>query len=169
MFNPVYYCVLSFNKKFLMKAVRLTGVKSKYLITTSDGILNEETKNNEKNNDIIGVLKSNFLGTEFNLFDSKKASELKAERDQSKIYLSIHYVCIFQTKFLKESNIFVCNVPRRISLYIPTLKQNDEYNDFIPRNKDDNLGVLYRSDRRTDQVIYLKIKPQHSYFVKFFN
>lgn len=89
MFNPVYYCVLSFNKKFLMKAKKVSGIKTKYLITTSEEHGNSNSLAGEE---IIGVLKSNFLGTQFNLFDKKKASNTKTERAESKILITINYV-----------------------------------------------------------------------------
>lgn len=72
-----------------MKANRVPGIRSKYVISlcTDDDI--EPSYSN-----CVGVLTSNFLGTEFNLFDKIKASVDKNERKKAKLLATIEYVLI---------------------------------------------------------------------------
>jgi hypothetical protein len=86
-FNPVYYFQLSFNNKILMKASKIPGIKSKYIISINNNNNVEDNYNNA-----IGVLSSDFMGTLFNLFDKSKASKEKHVRDNSNILTTINYV-----------------------------------------------------------------------------
>jgi len=70
-----------------MKAKKMPGIKSKYYISTN---LDDNFEDNNIN--IIGVLKSDFLGLNFNLFDKLKSSNIQVEKNNSNILLSIKYV-----------------------------------------------------------------------------
>ena len=88
LFNPTHYFVLSFNKKILMSAKKIP-FKNKYIISTCNDY------NFEKENiEVLGVLKTNTLGTRFSLFDPLRVSKDKEIKEGSKIILSINYVCL---------------------------------------------------------------------------
>ncbi len=70
-----------------MKANKLEGLKSKYIISTNldDGI--EKAQQNA-----LAFLSADFLGTRFNLFDKLKASKEKKDRDNAKLLATVTYV-----------------------------------------------------------------------------
>jgi tubby-related protein 1 len=107
---PKYYCTVLKSEKFLMGArKRPNNTTANYLITMS-------FDNFEKNSEgFLGKLRSNFMGTEFSIYDTgKNPSEAKNGNEIRKQLAQITY----------ESNFFGMNGPRKMKVYIPNVDPN---------------------------------------------
>jgi len=72
-FYPRYVLVLSEGKKFLMNAKKMGGSTSSYYLITLD-----QDKFKKESKGYLGKLRSNFLGTEFTIYnDGRNAKEAK--------------------------------------------------------------------------------------------
>jgi hypothetical protein len=85
---PRYYLYLSNNEKFLLSAKKAFASTSiTYLISNKEGVINM------KDDSYIGKISSNFIGTEFNIFDNgKKHNETKNITEMRTQYGAVTYV-----------------------------------------------------------------------------
>jgi tubby-related protein 1 len=86
--SPKFYLFIEKNQKLLLAAKKRSGN------TTSNFIISLEKDDFEKNSEnTIGKLRSNFMGTEFNIFDKGyKPSESKNYSEVRQQYGAILYV-----------------------------------------------------------------------------
>ncbi len=107
---PKYYCTVFKSEKFLMAArKRPNNTTANYLMTMS-------FDNFEKTSvGFLGKVRSNFMGTEFSIYDTgKNPSEAKNVNEMRKQLAQVTY----------ESNFFGMNGPRKMKVYIPNVDPN---------------------------------------------
>jgi hypothetical protein len=88
---PRYYLYLNQNERILLSAKKVFSSTSIcYMITYDDQSLNLKDRNS-----YVGKISSNFLGTEFNIFDNgKKYNETKIVSEMRMQYGAVNYVNI---------------------------------------------------------------------------
>jgi len=131
---PHYECIYETGEKFLMIAKKKGKNKtSNYLIST------DRDKTEKSDEEYIGKIRSNFVGTEFNLYDDGENPQHKQEglRKTKRAELS----CI-----LYESNILGSKGPRKMTVIAPSVKTNKDgkyiSNIHRPASNDVNDSLL---------------------------
>jgi len=108
--NPTYRVFLKENDEFLMAAKKRTKNKtSNYIITTESNIVIEK-----HGKATVGKLRSNFMGTEFILYDSGKNPKSEAKSTIRKELAAISY----------EVNVMGSRGPRRMTCILPKVNQH---------------------------------------------
>jgi len=128
---PKYFCTVHESNAFLMAArKRPHNVSANYIITMSKDNFEKESKQT------IGKLRSNFMGTEFNIYDngknpndSKNLNEIRCQ------YASVVY----------ESNFLGLKGPRTMKVLIPDLEY-DEIPMIKPLNNDSGIIERYNNN-----------------------
>lgn len=123
--SPKFYLYLEKNQKFLLAAKKRSGN------TTSNFIITLEKDDFEKSSEhTIGKLRSNFMGTEFNIFDKgNKPTDSKNYSEVRQQFGAILYVSFL---IMKETNVFGMNGPRRMKVFIPDIKEGDDCKSIRP-------------------------------------
>ncbi|KAI9202859.1 uncharacterized protein BJ171DRAFT_162849 [Polychytrium aggregatum] len=132
---------------------------------TSDYIVSLDSSTNSPNTQMVGRLRSNFIGTGYTgsaLKSTPQPGSGGPERPP----------LVEQVGILYEPNILGLKGPRKISIILPTMNKQDEQND-IPFSKDKEVLLsLIKSDAKKDLVMLHNKPPQwndetHSYVLSF--
>ena len=141
---PTYYLYMEEGERFLMSArKRKRNKSSNYLISTDIEDLNRDSET------FFGKARSNFVGTEFTLYDDGVSSRKAGTND---LHLRKELGCVTY-----ETNVFGTKGPRKMECYVPSLKDGEE-RSFL----DDSVGLLesYKlGDRRG--IMALRNKQPH--------
>ena len=111
MLYPRYTLTLSEGERFLLNAKKRSGNKtSNYMITLDQDNLKRKGKG------YLGKVRSNFMGTEFYVYDHGEAhSKAKGGEDIRKEMAAVLY----------ESNVLGSKGPRKMTVMIPTIDPED--------------------------------------------
>lgn len=126
-FYPVYLLYLEINDKLLMTAKKIYKTTS----TTYNIYFKDESE-------CIGKLSSNFLGTEFNLFDSGRKHDVKGD-----LPLRLQYACIQY-----GVNILGFKGPRKMKVFLPKLSEGETIR-HQPQNPKEYLQNLNKRSTLT--------------------
>jgi hypothetical protein len=104
----IYYVFLSDNDRFVM-ASYFNKNKNCYSITRNIEVLEDKQEDN------IGCVYSNYFGTEFNIFDQGKKPSKTVSIEEARVNLG---TVRFEVSFFGLKN------PRKVSLYLPKVDRN---------------------------------------------
>ena len=139
---PKYYVYTYPNDKFLMAAKKMPKNKTpNYHVTLNSNDYFE------KDSFSLGKLRSNFFGTEFNLFDN--GINPKDKNDTS---LWRSYICSIKY----ETNLFGLKGPRKMQVYLPGLTDNDQIS--LVKSSKNGVGLIEMNKTNPDNVITFKNK-----------
>lgn len=124
---------------------RPKNMSSNYIITMN-------FDNFDKDTNCIGKLRSNFLGTEFNLYDSGKNPK---DCDNSDEWRS-HFATI-----VYETNLFGLKGPRNFKVHLVGLTETETMIELKPSKKED--GILELAKKKDKRIItFVNKQPKWS-------
>ena len=128
---PKYYVHTFPNERFLMAArKRPKNSTPNYIIT-----MNKD--NFDKDDKYLGKLRSNFFGTEFNLFDTGKNPKDTNNIDELRNYIAaVEY----------ETNLFGLKGPRKMKTLLAGLTESETINEIKNTKKGANLSDLAKKN-----------------------
>jgi len=133
--------------------------------TTPNYIVTMDNDNFEKDPKLfIGKLRSNFMGTEFQIYDNgMNPSDTKNIDD-----VRSHLGCV---KY--KTNFFGLNGPRKMKVYLPGLDSDGQAIVYKPLRKDDTLDEKFKEGEKGNIKLYVNKQPKwsdkHQAFVLNFN
>jgi tubby-related protein 1 len=131
---PKYFVYCFPNDRFLMSAKKMPkNSTANYLITMNKNKF-------EKDENSLGKLRSNFFGTEFNLFDNGKNPKDSNNNEELRSFLSgIEY----------ETNLFGLKGPRKMKVCLPGLTETETIAEIKNVKKGESLlELLNKGDKR---------------------
>jgi len=153
---PKYFLHLSTgNQAFLLAGKKRPKNKtSNYLISMSQKDLNVKSSN------FVGKLRSNFLGTEFNVYSpglnpKKRAANVTNTREQMGVVLY-------------QSNILGSKGPRKMRVLLPAVNPQGEHVIWKPRNKNDGMLQKYKAGDTTGMFVFYNKPPKWNEHVQAF-
>ncbi|CAD8076104.1 unnamed protein product [Paramecium sonneborni] len=144
-FYPKYHIHLSNGFQYLMSA------KKRACNNTSNYIISMSREDLEKGDNFIGKVRSNFMGTEFILYDAGFNPD--KTKDQSKIRQQLGIVQY-------ESNILGSKGPRKMVVLLPKLDEREQLYVFKPINSKDGMLKEFVNNNRDHIVTYVNRPPQ---------
>ncbi|KAI4807785.1 hypothetical protein KUCAC02_027570 [Chaenocephalus aceratus] len=146
---PTYYLHMEKedgNRVFLMAGRKRKKSKtSNYLITTDPVNLTRDT------NCYIGKLRSNILGTKFTVYDGGENPEKKPfVKECESVRQELAAICY-------ETNVLGFKGPRKMTVIIPGMLENDERVSIRPKNDRDTL-LARHAHSNTDNLVTLENK-----------
>eukprot|EP01035_Chromulina_nebulosa_P019855 gene19855-25805_t len=146
MFPPVYNLYLKDGDRFLMTSKKRPNNKtSNYLISMAENDLNRESGN------YLGKLRSNFVGTEFQVYDNGVSPKESATAGDSVIRKEL-------ASIMYAANLLGSRGPRKMQVCIPTVDENDRIITWrTGTERDDILNRM--KDRNYRDLVYLINKP----------
>lgn len=148
--SPEYYLYLKQGDRFLMGSKKRAGKATANYIITMDQKLFSKTSPS-----YLGKLRSNFLGTEFQIFD--KGINPK-NNDQDALHSKNNTVREELGCVIYASNVLGSRGPRKMKVAVPALKKDGNRKVFRPTKKADELLSRFK-DRDMNDVIELINKP----------
>jgi len=131
---PKYFVYCFPNERFLMSAKKMPKNSTpNYLITMNKNKF-------EKDDNSLGKLRSNFFGTEFNLFDNGKNPKDSNNIEEFRSFLTgIEY----------ETNLFGLKGPRKMRVCLPGLTETETVSEIKNCKKGESLfDFLNKGDKR---------------------
>ena len=127
---PKYYLNVINSETFLMAAKkRPKNATPNYIITMNLDNFEKESAG------FLGKLRSNFMGTEFSVYDTGKSpSDTKNFIELRKQLSAIKY----------ESNIFGMGGPRKMKIFIPAVNDKGDSIDIRPTNVILKFNIYFR-------------------------
>ncbi|XP_051516261.1 tubby-related protein 1 isoform X2 [Myxocyprinus asiaticus] len=144
-FYPTYYLHLDNEKKVFL----LAGRKRKKSATSNYLISIDATDLSRGGDNFIGKLRSNLMGTKFTVFDNGLNPE-RALRDMSNARQELAAI-------IYETNVLGFKGPRKMTVIIPGMDDDNERVQICPRTENDSLLVRFQN-RQMDNVIELHNK-----------
>mmetsp|Transcript_22864 Transcript_22864/g.74011 ORF Transcript_22864/g.74011 Transcript_22864/m.74011 type:complete len:496 (-) Transcript_22864:680-2167(-) len=144
---PTYEIYLKEGDKFLMAArKRKKNKSSNYLISLDKDDLSRNSGN------FYGKLRSNFIGTEFTLYDKGNNPDKKDDIDlvQTRAELG----CI-----LYKQNVLGSRGPRKMKVMVPSIDENGLRKELRPTRSDETMLERYKAAQNDQDVQILKNKP----------
>lgn len=138
---PKYFVSVHPNERFLMAAKkRAKNTTPNYIITMNNEVF-------DKDDLFIGKLRSNFLGTEFNLFDTGLNPKDSSDSSLWRCYLAaVEY----------ETNLFGLKGPRKMKVHLSGITDNDSVVELKNTKKGDNLFDMAK--KKVDGIISFRNK-----------
>ena len=146
--TATYHLYLKDNDTFLMAAKkRMANKTANYLISIDKDDLSRKSEN------YVGKLRSNFLGTEFNVYDNgMNPSSGDTTAGSSKVREELGIA-------LYASNLLGSRGPRKMRVAIPVVDERTNRR-VVFQPKDEQDGILQKfKDRELDQLFYMINKP----------
>jgi len=148
---PTYEIYLREGDKFLLAArKRKKNKSSNYLLSLDKDDLNRQSGN------FFGKLRSNFIGTEFTLYDKglnpEKSDE--GEKDSSLVQLRQEMACI-----LYKQNVLGSRGPRKMKVMVPNVNEQGQRKVLRPQNADQTMLERYKAAMSDADIQILKNKP----------
>lgn len=142
---PKYTLSLSSGNKYL-----LTGKKRGMNSTSNYMITIEQKKFEKESNGYLGKVRSNFLGTEFYLFDSKENPKKVDDKEEARNqYGVVQY----------ETNVLGSKGPRRMKVLLPMVnREGQEMNWPDTEVEKDTIQGKF-ADNETEDIIFFFNKP----------
>ncbi|XP_051946890.1 tubby-related protein 1-like [Xyrauchen texanus] len=144
-FYPTYYLHLDNEKKVFL----LAGRKRKKSATSNYLISIDSTDLSRGGDNFIGKLRSNLMGTKFTVFDNGLNPE-RSLRDMSNARQELAAI-------IYETNVLGFKGPRKMTVIIPGMDDDNERVPICPRTENDTLLARYQN-RQMDNVIELHNK-----------
>ncbi|CAM4682421.1 unnamed protein product [Leuciscus chuanchicus] len=144
-FYPTYYLHLDNEKKVFL----LAGRKRKKSATSNYLISIDATDLSRGGDNFIGKLRSNLMGTKFTVFDNGLNPD-RALRDMSNARQELAAI-------IYETNVLGFKGPRKMTVIIPGMDDDNERVPICPRTDNDNILVRYQN-RQMDNLIELHNK-----------
>ncbi|XP_073795855.1 tubby-related protein 1-like isoform X7 [Danio rerio] len=144
-FYPTYYLHLDNDKKVFL----LAGRKRKKSATSNYLISIDATDLSRGGDNFIGKLRSNLMGTKFTVFDNGLNPD-RALRDMSNARQEL-------VAIIYETNVLGFKGPRKMSVVIPGMDDENERVPIRPRTENDSILVRYQN-RQMDNLIELHNK-----------
>jgi tubby-related protein 1 len=145
--HPVYELFLEEENKFLLAAKKRSKNK------TSNYVISMDCKTLEKDNACyMGKVRSNFVGTEFTMFDHG-LNPRDAADDAAVVTVRQELGCI-----LYESNILGSRGPRKMTAVIPNVRKDGQRVPFRPLTHSDTLLAKFRADEQSSDFLTLSNK-----------
>lgn len=145
-FYPKYHCYISNGPQYLMSAKKRGQNKtSNYLVA-----YNKDVKKNSAY--CLGKVRSNFMGTEFNIFDEglnpSKAKDI--ERLRSNLGVVLY-----------ESNLLTSKGPRKMKVYMPEVNEStSEIYQFKPLSEKEGILSNWKSGKRAGIKEFINKNPK---------
>mmetsp|Transcript_25362 Transcript_25362/g.76920 ORF Transcript_25362/g.76920 Transcript_25362/m.76920 type:complete len:500 (-) Transcript_25362:591-2090(-) len=144
---PTYEIYLKEGDKFLMAArKRKKNKSSNYLISLDKDDLSRNSGN------FYGKLRSNFIGTEFILYD--KGSNPDKKEDIEHVQTRAELGCI-----LYKQNVLGSRGPRKMKVMVPSVDASGHRKELRPTRPDETMLERYKAAQNDDDVQILKNKP----------
>jgi len=148
---PTYEIYLREGDKFLLAArKRKKNKSSNYLLSLDKDDLNRQSGN------FFGKLRSNFIGTEFTLYDKglnpEKSDE--GEKDSSLVQVRQELACI-----LYKQNVLGSRGPRKMKVMVPNVNEQGQRKVLRPQNADQTMLERYKAAMSDADIQILKNKP----------
>jgi tubby-related protein 1 len=146
---PVYSLYLKEGDRFLMTSKKRPNNKtSNYLISMGEGDMNRDGVN------YLGKLRSNFVGTEFQVFDNG-ISPKEAGMDDSSSSIRKELGSV-----IYAANVLGSRGPRKMQVAIPAVDENNQITTWRQGSTNDQEDILGRiRDRNLRDLVYLINKP----------
>ncbi|KAA0706821.1 Tubby protein -like protein [Triplophysa tibetana] len=144
-FYPTYYLHLDNDKKVFL----LAGRKRKKCATSNYLISIDAIDLSRGGDHFIGKLRSNLMGTKFTVFDNGLNPE-RALRDMSNARQELAAI-------IYETNVLGFKGPRKMTVIIPGMDEDDERVPIRPQTESGSLLVRYQN-RQMDNMIELHNK-----------
>ncbi|CAD8074678.1 unnamed protein product [Paramecium sonneborni] len=144
-FYPKYHLHISNGFSYLMSA------KKRACNNTSNYIISQSREDMEKSENFLGKVRSNFMGTEFVLYDSGLNPEKTKDPQKYRQQLGIVQY---------ESNILGTKGPRKMVVLLPNLNERDQLYEFKPSNSKDGILKEYLNNNKEQIVTYVNRPPQ---------
>lgn len=149
---PTYEIYLKEGDRLLLAArKRKKNKSSNYLISLDKDDLNRQSGN------FFGKLRSNFIGTEFTLYD-KGANPDKLEGDKAGddalVQVRQELACV-----LYKQNVLGSRGPRKMKVMVPDVNERGERKVLRPQNAEETMLERYKSAMDEEDVQILKNKP----------
>ncbi|EGR30002.1 hypothetical protein IMG5_144760 [Ichthyophthirius multifiliis] len=153
-FYPKYHLCLSGDNRYLMTGKKRSSNKtSNYLISMSKDNLSK------KSPDFLGKVRSNFLGTEFHLFDIGENPKKCKFPDKIRKELGL---------IIYDSNLLGSRGPRKMKIIIPEVMENGQQIVIKPMSNKEGLLAMYKSGRKEQQLHYFNKPPKWNDSVQAF-
>jgi tubby-related protein 1 len=144
---PTYEIYLKEGDKFLMAArKRKKNKSSNYLISLDKDDLSRNSGN------FYGKLRSNFIGTEFTLYD--KGSNPDKKDDIDLVQTRAELGCI-----LYKQNVLGSRGPRKMKVMVPNVDDKGQRKELRPTRSDETMLERYKAAQNDEDVQILKNKP----------
>jgi tubby-related protein 1 len=133
-FYPKYLCYMSLNQRFLLVGKKRSSNKtSNYLVSYNKDVINNKPPF------YLGKLRSNFLGTEFNIWDSGLSPKKSPSRDKFREQMGVVQY---------ESNLLGARGPRKMKVLIPDVKPTGEVYQFQPLSEKEGILNNHRAGKK---------------------
>ncbi|MED6271909.1 hypothetical protein CHARACLAT_025011 [Characodon lateralis] len=147
---PTYY--LHMEKEDGKRVFLMAGRKRKKCKTSNYLISTDPTNLSRDTNSYIGKLRSNVLGTKFTVYDGGENPEKKPFiKESESVRQELAAICY-------ETNVLGFKGPRKMTVIIPGMLENDERVSICPKNELETLLVRH-SNGNTDKLVTLVNKP----------
>ncbi|CAG9331558.1 unnamed protein product [Blepharisma stoltei] len=152
---PKYYLHISDGMTFLLAGKKRGGNRtSNYMITSN------QKEFSVKSPSYLGKVRSNFIGTEFHLFDTginpkhKGANPMNAREELGIV--------------LYQSNILGSKGPRKMRVLIPAVNNAGDHYVWKPMNKDDGMLKQYNAGNTSGMFCFFNKPPKWNEHVQAF-
>mmetsp|Transcript_19676 Transcript_19676/g.23605 ORF Transcript_19676/g.23605 Transcript_19676/m.23605 type:complete len:492 (+) Transcript_19676:279-1754(+) len=137
-------------ERFLLSArKRKKSKSSNYLIS-----LDEEDMSRQSGN-YFGKLRSNFVGTEFTIYDKGiKPNEVDASGNMSQMTVRTELGAV-----LYQYNVLGTRGPRKMTVMIPKVNDQDQRFLFRPEKETDGILERYKESGETENLVVMRNKP----------
>ena len=147
---PTYEVYLKDGEQFLLAARRRKKQKqSNYKVSLDREDLSRHSSN------YFGKLKSNFMGTEFQMYDSginpDKLTDAQKDGSNSQVRQELATV-------LYKQNVLGSRGPRKMKVIVPNVDENGNRVVLRPTKEEDTMLERYKAAKRDDNVQVLKNK-----------
>jgi tubby-related protein 1 len=142
---PKYTLSLSNGNKYL-----LTGKKRGMNSTSNYMITIEQKKFEKESNGYLGKVRSNFLGTEFYLFDSKENPKKVDDKEEARNQLGVVQY---------ETNVLGSKGPRRMKVLLPMVNRDGQELVWPDQENEKNTIQGKFADNETEDIMFFFNKP----------
>ncbi|KAM4724660.1 uncharacterized protein FYW61_012983 [Anableps anableps] len=143
---PTYY--LHMEKEDGKRVFLMAGRKRKKCKTSNYLVSTDPTNLSRDTNSYIGKLRSNVLGTKFTVYDGGENPEKKPFiKESESVRQELAAICY-------ETNVLGFKGPRKMTVIIPGMLENDERVSIRPQNELETLLVRH-SNGNTDKLVTL--------------
>jgi len=146
---PTYEIYLKEGDKFLLAArKRKKNKSSNYLISLDKDDLNRQSGN------FFGKLRSNFIGTEFTLYDKGLNPEKSDGTQNDLVQVRQELACV-----LYKQNVLGSRGPRKMKVMVPNVDARGERTVLRPQTSEETMLERYKAAMNDKDVQILKNKP----------
>ncbi|KRX07799.1 Tubby C-terminal-like domain [Pseudocohnilembus persalinus] len=154
-FYPKYHVYLSKKFQHIMSGKKRSGCKtSNYLISM------DKNKIDKKSPGFIGKVRSNFMGTEFHVYDTGLNPK------DTKVYEKVRreLACV-----LYESNILGAKGPRKMKAIVPDIDETTQQPiEWKPLNNNDSMLTKFKANNKNGMQYYFNKPPKWNEHIQAF-